>query len=67
MRADRKEALTLLLKGRKATYDKYSIESAVGDITNYYRAGTLASAIVSISKSASTAEDAAQKLVDAAR
>lgn len=67
MRADRKEVLTLLLKGRKATYDKYSIESAVGDITNYYRAGTLASAIVSISKSASTAEDAAQKLVDAER
>lgn len=67
MRADRAEALVNLLNGRKLTYDNYSIETAVGDITNYYRAGTLASAIVSISKSASSAEDIAQTKVDLAR
>jgi hypothetical protein len=67
MRADRTEELVNLLKGRKATYDNYSIETAIGDITNYYRAGTLSSAIVSISKSASAAENLAQTKVDAAR
>lgn len=63
MRADRANALLPLLSGRKQTYDKYSIESAIGDITNYYRAGTLASAIVSISKSASAAESEAMEEV----
>jgi hypothetical protein len=67
MRADRATALAQLLNGRKAGYGDYSIEMAIGDITNYYRAGTLASAIVSISKSASAAEAIANEEVKQAR
>ena len=60
MRADRTFSLVPLYDGRKKSYDDYSLEVAIGDITNYYRAGTLASAIVSISKSASESQKKAE-------
>ena len=61
MRADRARALISLVKRRTLPYEDYSIEQAVGDITNYYRAGTLASAVISISKSASAAQKEAEE------
>lgn len=61
MRADRARALVSLVERRTLPYGDYSIEQAVGDITNYYRAGTLASAVISISKSASEAQKDAEK------
>lgn len=61
MRADRANALISLVERRSLPYKDYSIEQAVGDITNYYRAGTLASAVISISKSASAAQKKAEK------
>lgn len=67
MRADRAKALFRLLEGRDADYASYSIETAIGDITDYYRAGTLASAIVSISKSASAEETTAIERLDTLR
>lgn len=57
MRADRTKALIPLLSKQKADYDDYSIETAISDINTYFRAGTLASAIISISKSASAAQE----------
>ncbi|WP_166426001.1 hypothetical protein [Paraglaciecola sp. 20A4] len=57
MRADRTKAVIPLLSKQKADYDDYSIETAISDINTYYRAGTLASAIISISKSASAAQE----------
>lgn len=56
MRADRTEAIIPLLSKQNDDYSKYSIEAAISDINTYYRAGTLASAIISISKSANTAQ-----------
>jgi len=67
MRADRTLSLVPLVGGRKKEYDDYSIETAIGDITNYYRAGTLASAIVSISKSASASQTSADKELEKAK
>lgn len=60
MRADRAEALFPLIDNQTKPYDDYSIERAIADVTTFYRAGTLASAIISISKSATKAQTVAQ-------
>jgi hypothetical protein len=64
MRADRAEALYPLINNQIKQYDDYSIERAIADVTTFYRAGTLASAIISISKSANSAQTTAQKRLD---
>jgi hypothetical protein len=61
MRADRTKAVIPLLTKQDADYDKYSIEAAILDINTYYRAGTIASAIISISESASAEHDQNKK------
>jgi|GEM_PF-5836350 hypothetical protein len=67
MRADRANVLAGMVEGRAMPYELYSIEQAVGDITNYYRAGTLASAVISISNSATAAQDEALLKLDSRR
>jgi hypothetical protein len=64
MRADRAEALYPLISNQVKPYDDYSIERAIADVTTFYRAGTLASAIISISKSATNTQIEAQKKLD---
>jgi len=57
MRSDRKTILANLITGlKKPTYEEYSIESAIRDLNNYYRAGTFASATISLSKSTAETE-----------
>lgn len=66
MRADRTKAAIPLLSRQKDSYSDYSIESAISDINKYYRAGTLASAIISISKSATSAQKENENKLEAA-
>jgi hypothetical protein len=67
MRADRTDALVPLIDNQSDDYADYSIERAIADITTFYRAGTLASAMVSISKSAAAAQAVAQVKLDAVK
>jgi hypothetical protein len=64
MRADRTLVLVTLFKGQKKDYSDYPLERAVRDITSYYRSGTLASAIVSLSNTAAESEAKAKKSLD---
>lgn len=61
MRADRKKKLFSLMNGLKGSYSDYSLERAVREINDYYRAGTLASSIISLSNIAANKESKADE------
>lgn len=50
MRADRKNANVAIIAGLKADYKNYPITAAMADLDNYFRAGTMASAVTALSK-----------------
>ncbi len=65
MRADRKKELLFLLTGLgEKNYIDYPLERAIGKLNDYYRAGTLASSIVSLSSVASNKESEAAKDIE---
>ncbi len=70
MNAQRKEVLQRIIKGTVTDLNGYTFEQALSDINDYYLAGTLQGALVSIQRDAGTKEvnaDAAIKVFMAAR
>jgi len=64
MRTDRKVAVLSILKGLKLDYEKYSLEYAIRHIGDYYRAGTIASSVISLSQGAAKSQEVAQENLD---
>jgi hypothetical protein len=59
MRADRKNAYVPLLAGKQSDYKDYPLTAAMGDLDSYFRAGTMASAVIGLSKSTAQSDAAA--------
>lgn len=59
MRADRKTAHVLILAGMKSEYKDYPLTAAMADLDAYFRAGTIASAVIGLSKTTANAEQEA--------
>ena len=59
MRADRKTAHLPILAGMKSEYKDYPLTAAMADLDAYFRAGTIASAVIALSKTTANAEEEA--------
>ncbi len=67
MRADRKNALVSILAGMKSEYTDYPLTAAMNDLDAYFRSGTIASAVVVLSKATAKSEDDADKKLQCAQ
>lgn len=67
MVAKRKEVLARILKGLAGSVDEYPMVAARGDLNDYYLAGTMDGAFLTIQAEAQKREDAATKIIEDSR
>ena len=60
MRADRSAQAAVILESMRCPLESYNVGSALSDLELYYRAGTLPSALIALSKTVADAEDVAK-------
>jgi hypothetical protein len=67
MRADRSDVLTHILAATKTSSAEYPLGMAMSDLEQYYRAGTLSAAFISLSQGASTNADISKQMADSVK